>query len=359
MAEHIIGANAADVVHQHTSAEGSLTVTHNTRDFVANTVGHVLAVPFKHLPLWTWDAAFKNPPKELSTKLFERYKDVPWKGDVMVRVGHTSIMGDLQRLWASYDTVKGKSVFSTTHWTIDRAARALYTPIQIIKSSMAKVFRSDYYDPITNTAVVYHPNLAKGMHELGHAEFWDASKHREAWTTFYAFPIVQSFTEWKASANAMKRFKTDEERRQGLKVLEPMFASYLFSDVLRLVNIPGLPPLPTIAAPWIAGHFMARGYPRRAQRFEYVFSGREKSAKDASAGKKPDIQVPSKAVNVRPAEKMKMPELSAHQVLVATAKAPKPHETVGVEGKGGRQFSEDPLKQGKRPLHSNTSRITF
>lgn len=337
MSENIIGARESDVMHRKKTAEGSLTVTHNTQDIVANTIGHVLAVPFRHLPLWTLDAAFQNPPKELSTQLFERYKDVPWKGDVMVRVGHTSILGDLQRLWASYDKVKGKSVFSTTHWMIDRLARVLYTPIQVLRSAMAKIDRLDYYDSITNTAVVYHPNLAFGMHELGHAKFWDESKHKEAWTIFYPTTFVRSYAEWKASAHAMKQFKTDTERRKALKVLEPAWSSYFITDMISLVGgSVAIPPLAAIVAPFASGHVMARLYPKQNERFGYIFSGKEIKK-----------EVPKKQ------------ELSAHQVLVATAKAPKHGNELPVEGKGGRQFSDEPLKNGKRPQHSNTHRITF
>lgn len=110
MPEHVIGANPRDVIHQRITAEGSLTFAYNKRDIVANTIGHILAVPTTHTILWTWGSAFRNPSKELVTELYDRYKDVPWKGDVLVRVGHSSIFGDIQRMLALERARQGKTV---------------------------------------------------------------------------------------------------------------------------------------------------------------------------------------------------------------------------------------------------------
>ena len=80
MPEHIIGANPKDVVHQRKTSEGSLTFAYNKRDIVANTIGHVLAVLLVHTMMWTLDAAFQNPSRELATQLLNSTRDVPWKG---------------------------------------------------------------------------------------------------------------------------------------------------------------------------------------------------------------------------------------------------------------------------------------
>lgn len=275
MAEKVIGARQQDITHQIKTAEGSLTFEYNNRDVIANTIGHLFAIPNVHLPLLTLKNIFQNPSKELADQLKDRYKDVPWKGDVLVRVGHTSIIGDIKRVWASYDEVKGKARFSTTHWTIDRLARILYIPLQALKTSLASINRSDHYDPITNTVTVFHPNLAVGMHELGHAQFMEQQKHKEAWAFFYPFPIIRSFMEWKASANAMKHFQSDEERRQALKVLEPAWATYMVPESLGLAGAVGIPGFTALLGTLTAGHFMARGYPRKEERFGYIFENKK------------------------------------------------------------------------------------
>lgn len=377
MPEAVVGAATSDIVHQRKTREGSLTITYNTKDIVANTIGHAMAVPTVHTWLWTWGDAFKNPSPELADKLFERYKDVPWKGDVLVRVGHTSIIGDLQRMMASNDKVRGRPwlLKDPIGRVLEKFGKAGVSLLYLFDGMFtvghalwSKVFRTDFYNPFSNSLSIYHPKLAIGMHELGHAEFFNnqvSDKGRlgvilgrmpeliiNKVIPFHA-PILTPYIEYQASKNAMKHFKTDEERREGLKVLEAAWATYLFSDVLNMSFIPR--PLNDVISvvlsypASVAGHLMNRLYPKKDQRFGYVFEGK-KSGKHAAFEK--DNQ--HKAVQKSP-----MPELNAHQVLEATARAPKASRELPVEGKGGRQFSEDPLKNGKRPLHSNTSRITF
>lgn len=362
MPESVIGAKTTDILHQVKTKEGSLTVTHNSRDIVANTIGHVLAIPTTHTILWTWSSAFKNPSPELADQLFERYKDVPWKGDVLVRVGHTSIIGEVQRFMARNDNVRGRpwmlkdpvgrvfEKFGKAGLSVLYLMDGMFTLGQAVWS---KVFRTDFYNPFTNTVNIYHPKLAVGMHELGHAEFFNNQVTPTGRLGIilgrlknvmingvvpFHLPLVTPYIEYQASKNAMTHYKTDKERREGLKILEGAWATYVFDDVVNFAFIPE--PINSVfrlALSYpasVAGHLMARLYPKQDQRFGYIFSGKDQ-------GTSPKKQ-----------------ELSAHQVLVATAKAPKAGHAL-VEGKGGRQFSEEPLKNGKRPQHSNTSRITF
>lgn len=334
MREETIGTTKDNFVSTYKTREGgSLSFSYSDRDIVANTIGHVMAIPNVHLPLLTLRNIFQNPPKELAGAFRDRWKDVPWKGDVLVRVGHTSVMGDIQRLLASYDEIKGKPIFSTTHDVIDRVARILYVPLQVMKTVTAKISRKDHYDPITNTAIVFHPNLAVGMHEIGHAQFLDEKKKKEPWVVFHPNPIIRSFMEWKASAKAMKRFANDEERRSALKVLEPAFATSLVPDVLGLSGVTEFSGLAAYIGTVSAGHIMARFYPRRDQRFEYVFEGKTLAPPPAATR-----------------------DLKPHEVLVSTARPTKSEES---QGSSQRHFSSVEATNGKQKLHSNYSRVTF
>ncbi|MFZ5534868.1 MAG: hypothetical protein ACOY3M_01800 [Patescibacteria group bacterium] len=377
MPEAVVGATTSDITHQQKTKEGSLTIEYHTHDSIANTIGHILAVPTVHTLLWTWDSAFKNPPKELADQLFDRYKDVPWKGDVLVRVGHASIIGDMQRALARNESVRGrpwrlKDIPGRVAETFGKLGIAFFT---FFSTAAAKFLRTDFYNPYANVATVYHPKLGVGMHELGHAEFFNQRDNVSRvgllimdWLGLNVgkdivvpVPFFRSFTEYKASQIAMQRFKTDEERREGLKILEGAWATYLFSDVLSLSFLPK-PVTEAIGSVLsypasVAGHLMNRLYPKKDQRFSYIFSGKAGSgfAGEGNVGLQHNQPVEKKRVSKKPA----VPDLSAHQVLVATAKAPSSGKETAVEGKGGRQFSDEPLKNGKRPLHSNTHRITF
>lgn len=288
MVEPVVGAYTNDIVQQLKTNEGSLTVTYNKRDILANTIGHVLAIPTSHTIFWTLNSAFKHPSAELGDQLFERYKDVPWKGDVLVRVGHTSILGDFKRMLARNEDVKGRP------WLLkDKAGRALESVgklamiVNVLPSMiMAKLLRADFYNPFANSVNVYHPKLALGMHELGHAEFFNQlpAKQRVGYligmmNPFVSVPFLPSFIEWQASKNAMKHFKNDEERREGLKRLEAGWATYYFADILMPIPLPK-PVKDMVGAllsypASVAGHAMARWYPKKSERFSYIFEGKK------------------------------------------------------------------------------------
>lgn len=247
-----------------------------------------------------------------------------------------------------------------------------------------KFLRADYYNPFSNTVNIYHPKLAPGMHELGHAEFFNQmeNKKRAAYYIGIVNPIVtipffRSFYEWQASAIALKRFKGDAERRAGLKILEGAWATYLAIDSLTTAALvaPALA-IPLLKAAWsipfvmplgqgtvlkgivslgmapygasIGGHMMNRLYPKKDQRFGYIFSGG--TAPGATRQEMP-VQFHKKRAAAP------QHELSAHQVLTATAKAPV--KNTRADDILNRQFTASGDQNGKRPLHSNTHRVTF
>lgn len=322
MTEAVIGAKTQDILHQKLTPEGSLTVTRNRRDILANTVGHVMAIPMTHLLYGTVRNIFETPSPEVATTLFERWKDVPWKGHVLVRVGHTSAFGDLVRAW-KVDKLGGPfAVEKTDRWYAKLGKylfRVFGIPMSFVIALQAKLLRSNYYNALANTANVYHPHLGFGMHEIGHADFFHHEKHKTAYAAFGGFPIIKSFTEYKASHRALLHAASDAERRKLLNVLEPAWATYLVRDVLQLAAIAvptglavamlngvlpiafGYGMLYSVLAAFAAGHVMNRLYPRKDQRFGYIFAGQPKEPRPS--------------------------QLSAHQVLVAIAKAPKPNHT--------------------------------
>jgi len=388
MPEAVVGAKLTDIVHQKKTAEGSLTIAYNPKDIVANTIGHVLAVPTTHTILWTWGSAFKNPSKELAGKLFERYKDVPWKGDVLVRVGHVSLMGDLQRMFARNETIRGrpwmlKDRFGRAIEFVGKLGVAFLTTLNAIK---AKLMRSDYFNPFANTVAVFHPKLAAGMHELGHAEWFNQMdrNQRVAYSAVLTnalvyVPFFRSFIEWQATANAMKHYVSDAERRQALKMHEAAWATYLGFDALATLSLvapafalPLLKAAITITGkltigtklftaaigtalhPYsssIAGHLVNRLYPKKDQRFGYIFEGKKgekRVVEDRFRNAKNPAPQPQTAESMSQ-EKNPLFDLKPHQILQATARAV-PEQ---------RQFVSGGDRNGKQKLHSNYSRVTF
>jgi hypothetical protein len=316
MPEQVVGVKPQELVSTMKTKEGSLSFTYSNTDFVANTIGHVLAIPTTHIPSLTFRNIFQNPPPELVDHLRERWKDVPWKGDVLVRVGHNSIFGDIQRLF-SKDSLRGPLSLDFGDAKVAKAARLalriLALPYVVFNALKAKLFRSDGYTAITNTVNVFHANSAIGMHETGHAEFFNQEKHRSIYGLFKEMPILKSFTEYKASVRAVAHMKTDSERRQAMKVLEAAWGTYLMKDVM-LIALPfvALSPLraaltatSAFALPFgpkivqeltkfgftagvlagaASGHILSRTpYPGQRQRFGYIFEGNQTAYQPALA----------------------------------------------------------------------------
>lgn len=239
--------------HHTFESGGTLTLKHGKDDVISSTIGHLVGIQTRLL-LGTPQEIFQEPPKELMDQLYERYKDVPWKGDLLVRVGYDSIIEDYKRLF-------GKGINGRPNVFL----RILGAPSILKDALMAKLSKADHFNPLTNTVTVYHPKMAVGMHELGHAEFWDQSKYRDLWTgamiaseyvgpfNFFkpakstnemrlrkvlaTVPGFRFYTEWKASQNAMSHFKTDQEQKEAMKLLEPAFGSYTGFEVANMYDI--------------------------------------------------------------------------------------------------------------------------
>lgn len=223
-----LGVAPQDFVKTQVSKEGgSVTYAFSDREVIANTLGHLVAIPLMHVRMWTPDAIFNTPTKDLTHELADRWKDVPFKGDVLVRVGHTSLAGDIQRSLAKDNEMKN---------ALPRALRMIGLPATLLISTAAKALRLDHYNPFTQTAVTFHSHREVGMHEMGHAKDFDTHSNwgKVGITLLKAIPFGNLVTEWPASKYALQQMKTDEERRQAIKTLEPAFSTYVTGGIMSL-----------------------------------------------------------------------------------------------------------------------------
>lgn len=284
IAGKVIGTDSGDIVKTLRTPEGGRVSFALKKDLIARSIGHVVAIPRFHIPFLTFKSIFKDPSPALINDLYERWKDVPWKGDVLVRIGHSSVIGDIERLlFLNRGWIKGKRAPFKLLWAA--AARGVFLPLVGFNALLARFIRNNYYDPLTHTVHVFHPMLPVGMHEIGHAQFWD-ERHPLKGALYmlspFVVPFAKSFTEWKASAYAMKRFKGEPEAREATKLLEPAWATYLISDTAGIV-MPYIPEpirkltsgLAMTVGALVSGHILSRvPYPGKRRRFEYVFEGK-------------------------------------------------------------------------------------
>lgn len=233
---------------------GSLTITHKRGDIIENTVGRVGALT-TNLLLWTPESILQNISEEQADVLRDRYKNVNWKGDVKVYLGHNPLFDQLKRLY--FEPGKRRTSFFA------RITAGL--PTTVVAWVQSKFFRSDYYNPFTETVTTYNKNLAVASHEIGHAEYFDRSNFPGIQALAGAFPVFRSYQEWAASHNAMK-YLNPEERIKARKVLEPAWGTYAGADAAYMTaalvpeSIPYLLPVapfaPIIGA--LVGHVHSR-----------------------------------------------------------------------------------------------------
>lgn len=224
------------------NAEGGpgLKVVRGWGSLGANTVGRFNAIP-TNIALLTPEAILSSPGKDTAEFIQERCKDVPWKGQVEVYLGHSPLLHQLKRL---FQKERRTNLFARVFLGI---------PTTFGTWIAGNSFRADAYNPYTESAQVYHSNPAVAMHEVGHAEDFDKSRFPTLRAIFGSFPFIRQKLEWNASHNAMKHLKNEEERKEAGKVLEPAFGSYLgpfmpFAPISRLINF----------IPTIAGHIHSR-----------------------------------------------------------------------------------------------------
>lgn len=219
--------------HQRTNPEGKLEYYINTADIAKNekfmiktdkytvekdkddgffrAIGYVFSLPRRAL-FWDYDVS-KGPDAERTNAIISMLEnDTVLKG-ITVRVGYNASFKDIGRLFKD-EKVKERNGF---------LARLLVgLPGTIAGSLMAELSKNDYYNPMTQTAMVYSNIESIAAHEMGH--FQDFHRYDRDWIyqLFRVTTPVMIFQEAKASLYA-KDIMGDKDRWQFERYLIPAF----------------------------------------------------------------------------------------------------------------------------------------
>ncbi len=186
---------------------GSLTVIYHSDDEIADTLGHIGAVR-THLILGTPRDLFKRPTPATAQEVFEYWKNDPWKSHVEVHFGGSpSLENYVERIFTiTFDRVRKNLQKEGRDINLDPTIFKEYSPINtLIKAAFAyhwlyfRLHRTDHHSAATNRAIVYHPNKAVAMHELGHAHHYDQTEHDTRDALLYLLPGFRTHQEWQAS----------------------------------------------------------------------------------------------------------------------------------------------------------------
>jgi hypothetical protein len=136
-----------------------------------------------------------------------------------VRVNHNEVFQDVRRLFKDPKVVTRNNL----------AARVLVgLPSTLLGEMFAELRRGDYYNPMTQTVVLYSDVRGVAAHELGHHK--DFQRFPSDWwhSAARALPPVMIYQEYQASARAKDSILSSADRWQYYRYLLPAFLTYLF-----------------------------------------------------------------------------------------------------------------------------------
>ena len=138
-----------------------------------------------------------------------------------VRVNHNDVFKDLDRLFTDPKVIERNNL----------AARILLgIPSTFLGEIFAELRRGDYYNPMTQTSVLYSNVRSISAHELGHHQ--DYQRFSSDWWYALARPLppVMIYKEWQASKNAKDTILAPNDAWQANRYLMPAFCTYLIAS---------------------------------------------------------------------------------------------------------------------------------
>ncbi len=141
--------------------------------------------------------------------------------DVYVRINHNAVFQDCARLFNDPKVVERNPL----------AARILVgLPTTFMGELFAEISRGDYYNPMTQTAVLYSNVRSISAHELGHHQDFQRFDSDWWYNLARAMPPVMLYQEWQASSNAKNNILAEEDQWQFNRYLIPAFITYLVAS---------------------------------------------------------------------------------------------------------------------------------
>ncbi|MBX7139209.1 MAG: hypothetical protein K1X83_14640 [Oligoflexia bacterium] len=189
-------------------------------------IGHVASVPTK---LFFWDgrvgAGLDTTGVREVVSMLERDKDIH---GVMVRINHADPIGDCGRLFTDPQVVNRNPLLVRV---------VLGVPTVILGEGFSAMRRGDYYNPITNTAVLYSNVPCVAAHELGHHKDFKRFKTDWIYSVLTKIPPAFLYPEWRASAIAKSSLLREDQQWQFKRYLIPAFATYVLAAIAAVKRI--------------------------------------------------------------------------------------------------------------------------
>jgi hypothetical protein len=186
--------------------------------WLSRGIGWLGSLPIR---LFYWDYDVSNGLDEQRAKqvmaTLENDKSIK---DITVRLNHTGALEDLGRLFAD------KKV---TERNPELARVLMGLPTSLFYELWAELGRGDYYNPLTQTVVLYSNVEAIDAHEIGHFKDFHRFDTDWAYNLVHLIPGGTLYMEGRASLYAKDMLESDQNN-QLYRYLFPAFATYIIAE---------------------------------------------------------------------------------------------------------------------------------
>ena len=188
------------------------------QDFsLSRYIGLIGSLPFK---TFFWSRDIGRYPSSRVVKTIEDAVDEKELHGLKIRIGHNDVFQDTARLFTDENVVK-----RNPGWF-----RVLVgVPTTLLGEGLSELSRTDYYNPITNAAIIYSNVEGIALHEIGHAKDFSRFKRPWIYTLSRALPPVTLYQEWIASAKYAREDLPQEKKYHFSRFLIPAFATYVIA----------------------------------------------------------------------------------------------------------------------------------
>lgn len=190
-------------------------------DFIADTLGRVLAVP-RHAIIGTLDDFNADcSVDDLQSQIRNRALE---NTGLLVRLNHDATFDELSRVLGNERTAI--------------LTKALGVIATVPASFTSRFSRRNYYNPYSNTVVLYQPNSGIVSHELGHAEQFSSFDNPGLVAASQMIPWVGDLIKLCLEYDASRRVIDDLDIHEK-EVLERSFYTYLAVFISKLLPVAG------------------------------------------------------------------------------------------------------------------------
>lgn len=181
-------------------------------------ISHICSIPSK-IYFWDLNAGWGLDAKRTKAVLamLENNNNI---SNLTVRINHNEVLYDCYRLFSDKSVSKRNNLFARLFWGCSVCLGA---------ELLSGLSRGDYYNPATQTVVLFSNIESMSGHEIGHHQDYQRFESDWKYAIVDILPPLKLYKEWRASQNSKELLSKDDEW-QFNRFLLPAFLTYLIAS---------------------------------------------------------------------------------------------------------------------------------